>query len=277
MAEVSGSSLALTIITVILGSGLVSSVATALVNANSTKQTTTATTDQKNVELVLKVHEDDDAAGMPEKGATYAALMAEAGLIDPSFACSLVGFAIYEKGDAALTVIKSVRASLDPAFIEKNFAKQPCDAQHFGDIDQSTVKGDAASTQPTESFVCPGGVLYTQFGSAEQGTFGTTLRLDVNQSLGGTPVTQPQIIAKYNADSVVVRYFFQSQEDEARRWQLAIESAVGHAVDVKYAYVPGYETAIGAARKATYELWWPAGIKTPATVVPVQCTKQPTT
>ena len=41
-------------------------------------------------------------------------------------------------------------------------------------------------------------------------------------------------------------------------------AVTGGKFDVKYAYIPGYETAIGEKNSHTFELWWPAGIDVPS-------------
>ena len=203
--------------------------------------------------------------------------MVDGKLIPQPLGCDLVGLALFT-GSSTPTIINNVRSALRPDLVNSSFAAPPCDLQHYGAVDPATEKDTPpppppGPATPQQVLGCPAGRLYTQFGAESQRSFGNQLKAALS---GAATVEPPEVVNGFDATNIVVRYFFAEMAPEAAKWQALLEAALP-GTDVKYAYVPGYEAAIGSNKKATFELWWPA-TKTPAEkVLTPACSSAPAT
>jgi hypothetical protein len=237
----------------VLAAVLSGSVVAALVGGAFSMWTSNSTIQQKNVELAMQVSESH-LEDNPEQVAIYAAIMAGGGLIPRDLGCSIVGLALFT-GKGKPDVFNGVIAALPASVVDKDFSSAPCNLKGFS---APAVVSDAPA-QTTGQDNCPTGKLYTQLGRHEQQTAGKQLKAAFAAAVPKAVVTSPEIVAQFDAANPVVRYFFREKEDAARLWQAAIETAIP-GVDVKYAYIPGYEAAIGSDSQDTFELWWPKSV-----------------
>lgn len=248
----------------VLAALLSGSVVAALVGGAFSLWTSHSDIQQKNVALAMQVSETH-LKDNPEQVAIYAAMMTGGGLIPRDLGCSIVGLALFT-GKGKPDVFNGVIAALPASVVDKDFASAPCDLKGYG---SPAVVSDAPA-QTTGRDNCPTGKLYTQFGSQDQLTAGKQLKAVFAGAVPKAVVTSPEIVAQFDSASPVVRYFFREKEEAARLWQAAIETAIP-GVDVKYAYIPGYEAAIGSDSQDTFELWWPKSVRIDDVRAP-QCT-----
>ncbi len=240
------------VLTSVISAGVVSAIVTggvSLWNAHNDVE-------QKNTAMILQAADlklKDDPAG----AAVYAALMVDGHLIPASVGCNVVGLALFT-GKSTPAVFTSVFAALPTALIDQNFSQPPCNIKAFAEVPQPTPAPPVDT--PLQQVVCPTGTLYTQFGGEDQRDFGKKIQVALNASNPQGNVTAPQIIDKFDAKAPVIRYFFDSQADNAKRWQGLLQAALG-GTPVGSAFVPGFQAAIGTDKQATFELWWPASMK----------------
>ena len=269
------------ILTTIISSSLVTGIATTLINNFYLDSRGQSEAQRQNMAALLKMA-TADLKDDPVTAATYSGIMAEQLLVPSDFSCRVVGIELFntqKKGVQAIDLANSVRSSVSETMLNTVFDKWPCDVKSLGATKPADEK-PAPAEQPAAEFACPTGQLFTQFGADEQSSFGKALAQKLNPALAaGSQVTAPQVIASYDSKNVVVRYFFKDMDQTAQNWTALLQQALhSSAVSVKYAYIPGYEQAIGDSHDHTFELWWPKSIPTPdpATLAAVHC-KSPVT
>lgn len=248
-----------TVLTSIISAGVVSAAITGGVSLwNSASDR-----DQKNVALILQTNEAQ-LRDSPAHAAIYAALMVDGKLIDEKLGCDLVGLALFT-GKSTREIFIDVVNALSPEEIATRYSSPPC---NLAKIATPPAEVDTIDEQPLPAATaqCPPGRLFTQFGAEEQRAFGTQLQKAVAQgNLGGARVEAPEVVKGFDAKNPVVRYFFTDRQEAARSWQSLLEAMIP-GIDVKFAYTPGYEAAFSSDRKDTFELWWPKGLATPASI-----------
>jgi hypothetical protein len=256
VAEVSRAQLAISAIAAVLGSGVIS----AAMNNFFLERHYDSVDLQTNMSLLVKIN-TSDLKDAPNRAAAFAGIMADHKMVDGDFACTILSTDLYAaKTDLEkLDVINSVRNATSEATINEHFANPKCDVASLG------KKGDeiAGPTIQPPQIACPEGNLSLQIAQGNQVGVASELRRKLNDTLQRHAVTAPEVIANYDSENVVVRYFFKDQEDNAKHWQELLDATLGGTPDVKYAYIPGYEKSFGATEQQSFELWWPMRLALP--------------
>ena len=255
MADVSRVQLVIAAIGVVLGSSVLS----AALNNYFTIQRNSQVDRQTNISTLVSLNTDKLKENYPD-AAAFAGLMVDQRLLGPTDVCAFIRYDVYKAQRTtppqSLDVLNAILGAMKSGEGAKLLSNPDCPVANVED--QGTEKA-SPPVQPSQTLTCPDGVLYTQFALPEQVPAAKALAEKVNAAVGRTAVTAPQVIANYDSANVVVRYFFKDPavEAQAQHWEQLLDAVIGGTPDVKYAYIPGYEQAIGPAHELTFELWWP--------------------
>lgn len=206
-----------------------------------------------NIDRVIEVWNEQ---GNINEKAVFTAVLVQSGMVPASTACSLVAYALSTNDRDA--VYRSLAATFPIEQRTELFASPECDINAYvsptGLVEQSPTLPSHGNNLVT----CPTGRLYTQFGLLDQISFGRQLQSFLTDQ--PFEITVPEHVDGFDARHAVIRYFDRDMETQAAAWHDYLEIVLPD-IDLKYAFVPGFETALSG--RDQFELWWPSSIQVP--------------